>query len=130
MIVVCTSRKITLTKYIYKCINIYDTKLTSIDRYFNLVFYKIIWRYKYCTYFLQIRSNLWHEHQRRQSIRDGGSSLFSTHAVVGHWCFSRTAVFSPFREPPVSFSWRHECTHSTIRKWMYMRPRKDTHVSA
>jgi hypothetical protein len=44
--------------------------------YLNLVFNNFIWTYKYCTYFLQIRSNLLHENPHR-SFRDGGSSPLS-----------------------------------------------------
>jgi hypothetical protein len=36
--VIFASREIFLTKYIYKYINIYDTKLISLCRYLNLVF--------------------------------------------------------------------------------------------
>jgi hypothetical protein len=48
-------------------------KIISLYRYLNLVFNKFIWKYKYCPYFLQIRSNPWHENQRRLSFWDGGS---------------------------------------------------------
>ena len=41
MTVVFASQETILTKYIYKCINIYFTNLILLDRYLNLVFYKI-----------------------------------------------------------------------------------------
>jgi hypothetical protein len=63
----------TLTKYIKIFINIYGTKLISLDKYLNLVFYKIYFETQMSHIFVQIRSNLRHENPWRHSFGDGGS---------------------------------------------------------
>jgi hypothetical protein len=71
--VVFACRETTLTKYIKIFINIYVTGLILLDRYLNLVFYKIYFETQLLHVFLQTQSNLWYENEQRSS-EDGGSS--------------------------------------------------------
>jgi hypothetical protein len=108
-------------------INIYGTRLVSLDRYLNLFFIKFISRHKCCTYFLQIRSNLWHENTQRHSFGDGDSTNkvqwriiinYSYHGMmvvqntISHWwvmsillCAYRYAQLRNFKR---KILWKHE----------------------
>ena len=57
-------------------------------------FNKFTWRYKYCTYFLQIESNLWHAHPKRQIIKDGGTRLDGCRGFVDFLFAGSTSVES------------------------------------